>query len=72
MKHCVILTEADWRSLVPELARYLEREARKPGGFRIIDKETGKEIDDRLGDWLCGELQLAMINWEKQHLESNP
>lgn len=62
MQKQVVMPQKEWDSIPVELAKRLAAEARKSSGFRIVDKESGEEIVDRLEDWLCGNIYLAFHN----------
>lgn len=48
-----------WRELPNKIGKILHREAIGKDGFRIISKEDGKEITERLDDWVVGTILIA-------------
>ncbi len=54
IQHAVIIPQREFEQLPVLLGQALARLAAHGYGFKLIDRESGKEIDDRVEDYLVG------------------
>ena len=54
IQHAVIIPQREFEQLPVLLGQALARFAAKGYGFKLVNREDGKEIDDRLADYLVG------------------
>ena len=54
VQHAVIIPQREFEQLPVLLGQALARFAAKGYGFKLVNREDGKEIDDRVEDYLVG------------------
>ena len=68
MQKSVILSEKEWRSIPIEIGEIMYKYAKKKDGFKIVSKEDGEEITERLDDWFVGIIVRAFSDYEAGRL----
>ena len=66
MVKAILLTEEEWNELPSILGKTLFTLSQKACGFKIIDKSSGEEINDRLEDYLIGLMWYAITRGIKE------
>ena len=67
MQKMVMLTEEEWRRLPIKLAEAMHDESLQGYGYKVVARDTGEEIVDRLQDWFYGIVSTSL----KKVLESD-
>lgn len=59
MQKMIVFTEEEYQRLPIKLAEEMHNESLKGYGYKVIARDTGEEITDRLQDWFYGMVSTA-------------
>lgn len=62
MKEQVVLTKRQWTQLPLLIAQHLHYHSRRSYGFKLVSRETGEEITDKVDMYLLG---VVASEWSK-------
>lgn len=62
MKEQVVLTKRQWTHLPLLIAQHLHHHSRRSYGFKLVNRETGEEITDKVDMYLLG---VVSSEWSK-------
>lgn len=65
MQKMIMLTEKEWEELPLKIAQSLHAHSVKHYGFKIVSRDGGREITDRLEDWFAGTVGMAFLDATK-------
>ena len=70
MKKIIVLTEEEWNDLPIDISKQLYLAAIKKNGFKLISKQTKKEIKDKLLNYIIGNIKVIFNKIEINYLHN--
>lgn len=59
MQTIVTMSKNEWEELPGKIAKAIHAYSHKEYGFKVVNKETGREITERSEDWFTGVVVTA-------------